>query len=70
MSYPVSEFRGSGREELPRVRGQWLPGGVTLRARSGAAAWRSYPASEVSGGREELPGVGGQGGGQEVLPRV
>ena len=36
-SYPASEVRGSGREETPRVRGQWRPGGDTLCPRSG---WR------------------------------
>ena len=36
--------------------------GATLRPRSGAAAKRSYPASEVSGsGGEELPHVSDQG---------
>ena len=33
-------------------------------------AERSYPVSEVSGGREETPHVRGQGSGQEKLPRV
>ena len=42
-SYPVSEVRGSGREEQPRPE-----------ARGGDE--RSYPASEVrGGGREEIP---------------
>ena len=43
----MSEVRGSGWEELPRVRGQYQPGGDTPRPRSGAAAERSYQASEV-----------------------
>ena len=38
------------------------PGGATPRPRSGAAAGRSYPTSEVrGGGREELSHAGGQG---------
>ena len=53
----MSKVRGGGLEELPRIRGQWQPGGDTPRPRSGAAAKRSYPALEVSGGREELPHV-------------
>ena len=68
-SYPASKVsgrweettrvrgQGGGQEELPRVQGQWQPGGDTPRPRSGAAAKRSYPALEVSGGREELPRV-------------
>ena len=64
--------KGSGQEELPHVRGQeqWLrvPGcdgaGTAEKSypspRSGAAAGRSYPRSEVrGGGREELPHVQG-----------
>ena len=53
-SYPASEVRGGGREELPLVPGQWRPGGDNLRPRSGAAE-RRYPASEVRGGREKPP---------------
>ena len=46
-SYPVSEVRGSGREEQPRPE-----------ARGGDE--RSYPASEVrGGGREDQPHVQG-----------
>ena len=64
-SYPVSEVRVGGQEELPRVRGQWQPEGATPRPRSGAAAKRSYPKSEVSGGQEETPRVRGRGGGEK-----
>ena len=60
-SYPVSEVRGGSQEELPSVRGQWQPGGATLLPRSGEAAKRSYPASEVRGSQEETPQVQGQG---------
>ena len=61
-SYPGSEARGGGREELPRVRGQWRPGGDNPRLRSGVAAEKSYPVSEArGGGREELPRVQGRG---------
>ena len=53
-------------QEQPRratqVRGQGRqPGGTIPRPRTGAAAERSYPTSEVRGsGREELPHVRGQ----------
>ena len=41
-SYPVSEVRGGGREESPRVRGQGQRlGGATLSPRPGAAAGRN-----------------------------
>ena len=60
-SYPVSEVRGGSQEELPSVRGQWQLGGATLLPRSGEAAKRSYPASEVRGSQEETPQVQGQG---------
>ena len=61
-SYPASEVRGGGqeelpcvrgrggREELPHVRGQGWPGGDTLHPRSGVAARRGHPTSEVRGG--------------------
>ena len=59
-SYPTSEVSG-GREELPRVQGQWRPGGDIPRPRSGAAAQRSYLVSDLCGGGwEELPRVQGQ----------
>ena len=45
-SFPASEVRGGGREELPRVRGQGRPGGDTPGPRSGVVAKRSYPAAE------------------------
>ena len=68
-SYPASKVRGcglecqaataqEGREELPRIRGLWQPGGATLRPRSGAMARRGHPTSEVRvRGREETPHV-------------
>ena len=71
-SYPTSEVRGSSREcqavmvqerrrGATQVRGQGQrPEGVTPHPRSGAAARRSYPTSEVrGGGREEQPHVQG-----------
>ena len=78
---PPSEVRGSGREcqaataqEQPRgathVRGQglWL-GGATPRPRSGAAAKRSYPASEVgAAAKRSYPASKARGGSQEDLP--
>ena len=46
-SYPMSEVRGGGREELPHPRGQgWWPGGATPPLRSGAVAKRSNPMSK------------------------
>ena len=84
-SYPTSEVRGGCQEKLPCVRGQgWRPrgatevrgqgpwlGGATPRPRSGAAAERRYPASEVWGrGQDELPRVRGWDGSQDELPRV
>ena len=53
-SYPTSEVRDSGPECQAAVV-QERPGGATQRPRSGVAAERSYPASEVSGGWEETP---------------
>ena len=58
--YPRSEVRGSGLE-CQAATVQERPRGATLRRRSGAAAERSYLASEVSGGREETPRIRGQG---------
>ena len=55
-SYPMSEVRGSGREELPHVQGVVAatvqegtggPRGATPRSRSGGAAVRRYPSSKV-----------------------
>ena len=34
-SYPEPEVSGGSREETPRVRGQWWPGGDTPRPKSG-----------------------------------
>ena len=52
----MSEVRGSGLE-CQAATAQEQQRGATLLPRSGAAAKRSYPALEVSGGREELPRV-------------
>ena len=59
-SYPTSEVRGSGREEIPSVRGQGQRPRVPDCDGAGTAE-RSYPTSEVRGG---------EGGGREELPRV
>ena len=46
-SYPASEVRGGGREEIPNVRGQ-------------GSDERNYPASEARGsGRKEQPHIQG-----------
>ena len=50
-SYPMSEVKGSGRE-CQTATAQELPRGTTPRLRSGGAAERRYPASEVRGGNE------------------
>ena len=55
----MSEERGDGREEPPRVRGQGrrLRGAIP-HVRPGAAARRSNPTPEArGGGREEQPHV-------------
>ena len=47
-SYPTSEVRGGGWEELSHMRGQWWwPGGATPCLMSGDAAGRSYLMSKV-----------------------
>ena len=59
--------RGGGQEELPHVQGQkWRPGGATPHPRSGAAAQRSYPASEARG---SIRGQGQRPGGETPPPR-
>ena len=58
-SYPTSEVRDSGQEELPRIRGQGQWPRVPGCNRTGTAK-RSYPVSEArGGGREELCHVQG-----------
>ena len=58
-SYPTSEVRGSGWEELPHVRGQGQQPRVPDCDGTGRAE-RSYPVSEArGGGREEQPHVQG-----------
>ena len=48
-SYPTSEVRSNGQECQTAMAQDW-PRGAALRPRSGGAAKRSYPASEVRGG--------------------
>ena len=70
-SYPTSKVRGSSLE-CQAVTAQERPRGATLCSRSGAAAKRIYSATEVSGGREELPRVRCQGqrpGGDTPRPK-
>ena len=50
----------SGQECQAAMVQEW-PRGATLCPRSGVAAKRSYPASEVRGSQEETPQVQGQG---------
>ena len=75
-SYPASEARGEGPEEIPCHRGQELqPGGATLRLRSGATAKRSHPVSKargVAGRSNPIPKSGvcaGAGGPIGAIPR-
>ena len=52
----MPKARGSGQEELPRVRGQGLLGDATLHPRPGVVALRSHPSPETRvSGREEQP---------------
>ena len=72
-SYPASEVRGGGqeelpcvrgrggREELPHVRGQWRLGGDTPSPRSGAARSSHLVPKARGGSWEEPPGAQGQG---------
>ena len=84
-SYPTSEVRGSGqedlphvqgqgsgRDELPHVQGQWQwPRGATPRLRSGAAAEGSYPTSEVGAVAEtSYPTSEVRGSSDEEQPQV
>ena len=56
-SYPTSEVRGGGWEELPHVRGQeQQPRGATLRLRSRVAA-ETARLQQRRSSREELPHV-------------
>ena len=68
-SYPTSEVRVRGRED-PMPEGR-RPRGVTPHPRSGAAAERRYPASEVSGSdKRSYPTFEVRGSGQEELPHA
>ena len=49
-SYPTSEIRGRSQED-PMPEGQW-PRGATPHLRSGVAAGRRYPMSEVGAAAE------------------
>ena len=53
-SHLTFKVRGSGLECQATMAQEQLRG-TTLRPRSGVEAERSYPASEVSGSREETP---------------
>ena len=72
-SYPTSDVRGRSRECQAATAQEW-PRGATPRPRSGAAAKRIYPESEVrGGGQEELPHAPTpetRGGGREELPHA
>ena len=57
----MSEVRGSGQEEPPRVQGQGRqPGGATPGTRPGAVARKSNPTPGAKGGgQEEQPHIRG-----------
>ena len=64
----MSEVRGSGREFQTATAQEW-PRGATPHLRSGGAAERRYPASEVRGCNERsYPPSEVRGGGREELP--
>ena len=60
-SYPTSEVRGRGLEDLPNARGQGQqPRGATPRPRPGVADGRTYPTPKArGGGRKEQPHLQG-----------
>ena len=68
-SYPAPEVRDNS-PECQVATAQERLGGATPCPRSGAAAERSYPASEASGCRKETPRDQGQGGGREETAHV
>ena len=69
-SYPASEVRGSGRQYQTAMV-QERPRGATPRPRSGGAAERRYPASEVRGCDERsYPTSEVRGGGREEIPHA
>ena len=68
-SYPTSKVRGSGREYHTATAEQ--PREAILRPRSGGAAERRYPASEVRGGDERsYPTSEVRGRSQEETPHA
>ena len=68
-SYPTSKVRGSGREYHTATAEQ--PREAILRPRSGGAAERRYPASEVRGGDERsYPKSEVRGSDREELPHA
>ena len=69
-SYPTSKVRGSCREyQTATAEEQWR--GASPRPRSGGAAKRRYPASEVRGGdKRSYLASEVRRGGQEKLPHA
>ena len=69
-SYPTSKVRGSGRE-YQIAMAQEPPREATPRLRSGGAAERRYPASEVRGGdKRSYPASEVRGSGWEEIPHT
>ena len=62
-SYPASEVRGGGREEIPSVRGQWqwLGGDTPRPSARGPGRW--------PGGLTPRRGCAGAGGPRGAIPR-
>ena len=59
----MSEVRGSGREELPRVRDQGRPGEATSRPRPGAVTLRRQLKGQQLGVATHARGQGRRPGG-------
>ena len=77
----MSKVRGGGLEELPRIRGQWQPGGdtpiqgqgwpgeATSHPKKGVVTLRSHPEPEARGSSwEEPPTPKARAGGPEEQP--
>ena len=71
-SYPTSEARGNGLEEIPHARKQgWRSRGAIPRLRSGVVPERRHPTSEArGGGQKEQPHAQGQGTDREEQPYI
>ena len=65
----MSEVRGSGQEEPPRVQGQGRPEEATSHPRPGLVTLRSHPEPEARGNSWERPPMPkARAGGREEHP--